>query len=140
MRVLAAYILHTTSVHHTYTCTLYVRTYVHIIVLLHVHTYTRTMYLHTYIAYGMYMIPCIVHVACVVDTHPQHAQKRTCSWCACVALTTHHLSTQDDALLVAVVHKHTITWSKRGPLLVHKRWCYGCTPQSTPFLSPFCSL
>ena len=92
LRVLAAYILHTTSVHHA------------IIVLLHVRTYTCTMYLHTYIAYGMYMIPCIAHVACVVDTLPEHAQKRSCSWCACVALTKHHLGTQDDALLVAVVH------------------------------------
>ena len=62
LRVLAGYILHTTSVHHTYTCTLYVRTYVHIMVLLQVHTYTRTMYLHTYIAYGMVL--CTMHSTC----------------------------------------------------------------------------
>ena len=79
LRVLAAYILHTTTTHHAIIVLLHVRIYVHIIVLLHVPTYTCTMYLHTYIAYGMYMIPCIAHVAYTHKNMPKEGVFLVCS-------------------------------------------------------------
>ena len=65
-------------------------------------TYIYMYHVPTYL-YSLWYVHDTMHSTCSIHTQ-EHAQKRVCSWCAVVPLTTHHLGTQDDALLVAVVH------------------------------------